>query len=147
MKKFLGIILAVAMSVCFTAGCKDNFGAAVKTSAAIGKGIAQAETDTDGLAKLGLITAAEEKNVLDYFNAANVLNGQFQSCLASVKAADGKTTAILSCVNLFASGLSDPKELALLHVENPRAQAKVQTFISVLQIGLNTLSINISGSK
>lgn len=145
MKKFLGIALACALALS-SAGCKDPYGASVKTANSIASGIGQAELDVDQLAKAGLFNPAEEKAVLDYLNFANSLNGQFQSCVSNVHAASGKASQFVACVTVFNQGLSNPAELAKLHVVNPKAQAKVQTVVAAIQIGLNTLDINLGGA-
>jgi hypothetical protein len=70
--------------------------------------------------------------------AVGGLNDQYKSCIDNAESAMLSTKGkFVACLNLFATGLADPKELANLRVLSPATQAKVQLYVTAVQAGIN----------
>lgn len=137
-KNSLGMILIVGLAVSI-GGC-DGFKASVGVHNTVAGGIVLAQDELPGLQAVGIVSAQEDSVIVSYLNGLVGLNAQFASCYTNANQTSLKTNAkFLSCLNIFAAGVADPKELAVFRVLNPKAQAKVQ-----LWVGFITGSINVA---
>ena len=139
-------VLAV-LAVCFTvAGCKNPYQACLKASIDIGTGIAQGMKTVDGLRQQGVISPAEESNVLDYLEFANKADGAFLTCVDTAKTSGSKSGAFTACATAFNTALNNPTELALLHVNNTQASQNVTTIINGITTGVQAVIAGLGGA-
>jgi hypothetical protein len=143
--KLLRIATVVLLAVSL-AGCKDPYGASEKAAADIGTGIASGMKTVDQLRVDGLITVAEETQVLGFLKFANDANGAFGSCAQQAHNAGGKGGAFTACAQTFQAALSNPAELALIRVTNQNAQATIQSIVSGAVTGITTLISSLGGA-
>jgi hypothetical protein len=132
-KIFLALSLSVLLPI---AGC-NHYADAQNTVAVIGEIISTAQSDLPSLEAAGLFSATEATAVTNYLNGAQKLDVQTGTCLASI-GANGAKAALLACFTAFASGLVSPAELADLRILNPKAQAKVQLWVTAISLAINT---------
>jgi hypothetical protein len=146
MKKPNAILIAIAMLALLPlAGCKDPYGACAKAGADIANAITQGMNTVDQAQQTGLISAAEEKNVVGYLEYANKADETFLACVA----ASHKNTAagaFTACVQTFQTTLNSPAELELIHVVNPQAQATVTGITTTIAGALTALVSGLNGA-
>ena len=135
--------LAVLILLC---GCKDPYGASIKAAADIGTGIAQGMKTVDSLRQQGLISAAEESNVLDYMEFANKADEAFQSCADTAHTAGSKAGSFTACATGFNSALNNPTELALLHVGNAQASQNISVIVTGVTTAVNAIVAGLGGA-
>jgi len=126
-------------------GCADNYGACEKAALNIGNGIAAGMKSVDALRVNGTITVQEETNVLGWLKFANDGNGAFASCAQSAHTAGNAAGAYTACAQTFQATLTNPTELALIHVSNPNAQADIQAIVTGVSTGISALLTGLGG--
>lgn len=139
--------LAAVVAVCFSiAGC-NAYQTAQKAHDIVGAVVAVAQADLPSLQATGVFNAAEAAAVTNYLNLTVTLNGQYQTCITSENSATlGKKGKFVTCLDTFAQGLSDPKELAQLRVMRPGAQQQVQLWITAASIGVSSVVAALGGA-
>ena len=143
MKKVLAITLfGLAL---FVGGCKDPYGACEKAAADIGNGIAAGMKTVDALRVSGQISTQEETTVLGYMKFANDANGAFGSCAQAAHLAGNKAGSFTACATAFSQTLNNPQELALIHVNNPQAQAEITTVANGVTAGVSAVLAALGG--
>lgn len=135
----------LALAVMFLSGCKDNFGACEKAAADIGNGIAAGMKTVDGLRVAGAISVQEETNVLGYLKFVNDGNGAFGACAQQAHVSGSKAGAFTACATAFSQTLNNPTELALIHVNNPQAQAEITTVANGVTAGVSAILAALGG--
>lgn len=140
--------LAAVVLVCFSvAGC-NAYSTAQKAHDIVGAVVAVAQADLPSLQATGVFTSTEAATVGGYLTLTTNLNGQYETCITNANAAMlGKTGKFLGCLNTFATGLADPKELAGLRVMNPKAQQQVQLWITAASIGVSSVVAALGGQS
>lgn len=140
----LAMLVPVAMLV-LIAGC-NAFQTAEKAHDIVGAVVAVAQADLPSLQATGVFNATEAAAVTNYLNLTVTLNGQYQTCITSANSATlGKKGKLVTCLDTFAQGLSDPKELAQLRVMRPGAQQQVQLWITAASIGVSSVVAALGG--
>ncbi len=142
--KLVGMAVLV-MAAVLTAGCKDPYGASEKAAADIGNGIAAGMKTVDGLRVAGLISVQEETNVLGYLKFVNDGNGAFGVCAQAAHMAGSEAGSFTACAQAFSQTLNNPQELALIHVNNPQAQAEVTTIANGVTAGVSAILAALGG--
>lgn len=142
--KSITITLSISLCCLLLVGCKDPYGACEKAALNIGNGISAGMKATDDLRVAGKISVQEETNILGFLKFANDGNGTFASCAKQVHDSGAKTGYTV-CANQLQTLLSDPKELALVHISNQNSQGEVMAIVEGLSGGVNTLLIALEG--
>jgi hypothetical protein len=146
LKVFTVTILMVALL--FASGCQQSaYRICAKGTDDVAQAINQGITVTDQLRVSGLITPAEERDVLGYYSTANALNAQFQACVANAHAAGNAVNAFSACATTLLNGVKFPAFLTALHVVNPDAQAKVNTYANALQAAITGIIVALGRIK
>jgi len=140
MRKLAVLLLAIVV----LAGCKDPYGACEKAALNIGNGVAAGMKTTDDLRAAGKISVQEETNILGFLKFANDANGAFGNCAQQVHAS-GARTGYTACASVFQVALSNPAELALIHVSNPNTQQDVMVIVNGINTGVSTLLAALGG--
>lgn len=145
MKSRRAALTAVA-AVCFCfVGC-NAYQTAQKAHDIVAAVVAVAQADLPSLTQTGVFSASESAGVTGYLNLAVNLNGQYETCIANANNTTlGKKGKFLACLQTFAVGLSDPKELAQLRVMNPKAQQQVQLWITAASVGVSSVVAALGG--
>lgn len=142
------IVLALGLAV-FLAGCpKDPYTASMAASLDVSNGV------SDGIQVLGtlktdnLMTADEVASYAGYLGSLTTLNGTFRASVKQIHAS-GQTgkAAYISAASTFITNANNPQLLAALHVSNPQAQAKVQTFMTAIKTALDGIQTAINSAK
>lgn len=138
--------LAAVVAVCFVfAGC-NAYQKAEKAHDIVAAVVAVAKADLPSLTQTGVFSASESAAVTGYLNLATNLNGQYATCLSNANNSTlNKKSKFLGCLNTFAAGLSDPKELASLRIMNPKAQQQMQLWITAASIGVSSVIAALGG--
>lgn len=138
--------LAAVVAVCFAfAGC-NAYQTAEKAHDIVAAVVAVAQADLPSLTQTGIFSASESAAVTGYLNLATNLNGQYATCLSNANNSTlNKKSKFLGCLNTFAAGLSDPKELASLRIMNPKAQQQVQLWITAASVGVSSVIAALGG--
>lgn len=138
--------LAAMVAVCFGfAGC-NAYQTAQKAHDIVAAVVSVAQADLPSLTATGVFSASESTAVTGYLNLATNLNGQYQTCIANAQNTTfNKKAKFLACLQVFAQGLSDPKELAQLRVMSPKAQQQVQLWITAASIGVSSVIAALGG--
>jgi len=139
MKKLAVLLLAVTLM-----GCKDPYGASEKAALNIGNAIAAGMKTADDLRVNGKISVQEETSILGFLKFANDANGAFGNCAQQVHASGAKT-GYTACASVFQVALSNPAELALIHVNNPQSQQEVTLIVNGINTGIATLLAALGG--
>jgi hypothetical protein len=126
-------------------GCKDPYGASEKAAADIGTGIATGMKTVDNLRVSGVISLQEETSVLGYMKFANDANGAFGICAQAAHVAGNKAGSFTACAQVFATTLNNPTELALIHVNNPQAQAEITNIANGITVGVSAILAALGG--
>lgn len=138
-------LVPILALVFITAGCKDPYGACEKASLDIGNGITSAMKTVDSLRVSGEVNPQEETNILNWLKFANDGNGAFSLCAQSAHTAGGKSGAFTACAQVFSQTLTNPQELALIHVGNPQTQLEVQTLVNGISGGVAAVITALGG--
>lgn len=140
------VALAAVVAVCFgIAGC-NAYQTAEKAHDIVGAVVAVAQADLPSLTETGVFTASDSAAVTGYLNLVVNLNGQYATCLSNANDTMlNKKGKFLGCLNAFAAGLSDPKELAQLRVMSPKAQQQVQLWITAASVGVSSVVAALGG--
>lgn len=138
--------LAAVVAVSFVfAGC-NAYQTAQKAHDIVAAVVAVAQADLPSLTTTGVFSASESAAVTSYLNLTVNLNGQYQTCIANAQNTTfEKKGKFLACLQVFAQGLSDPKELAQLRVMNPKAQQQVQLWITAASVGVSSVVAALGG--
>lgn len=139
-------VFIVAM-VCLVglAGC-SAYQTAQGAHTIVGNAITLAQDELPGLTAAGIFSAQESSVASGWLTGAVGLNNQFESCITNANQTTLKTAGkFVACLNIFAAGLNDPKELAQLKVLNPKAQAKVQIWTSFIAGAINVAITDLGG--
>lgn len=139
-------VFPVLFLILFLIGCKDPYGACVKASADIGTGIAQGMKTVDSLRVQGLITPAEESNVLDYLEFANGADKAFLTCAQTAHTSGTKAGSFTACATGFNTSLNNPTELALLHVSNSQGSQNVSIIVNGITTGVSAVATALGGA-
>jgi hypothetical protein len=141
----VAMLVPVAM-LPLIAGC-NAYQTAQKAHDIVAAVVAVAQADLPSLTQTGVFSASEDAAVAGYLNLTVTLNGQYQTCISSANSATlNKKSKFLTCLNTFAQGLSDPKELAALRVMSPKAQQQVQLWITAASVGVSSVIAALGGS-
>lgn len=124
------VICSLAMSGC------NPYTNAVNTVNIAGQIVQLAQADMPALEAAGVFTAPEAASVNSYLAGVLTLDTQTKTCITTI-GANGPKQSIVACFTTFAAGLVTPQELALFRVMNPKAQAKVQLWITALTLAIN----------
>lgn len=136
----LAIVIVLAMGGC------SGFQIASGVHTAIADGVSLAQNELPGLEAVGVVSASEVPAVSGYVALTQGLNGQFESCITNANQTALKTNAkFVACLNIFAVGLTDPKELASLRVLNPKAQARLQLWSGFFVGSINFAITQLGG--
>ncbi|HUJ33277.1 MAG TPA: hypothetical protein VLY23_18490 [Candidatus Acidoferrum sp.] len=137
---------AAAVLLCFSlAGC-NAYSTAQKAHDIVAAAVAVAQADLPSLQATGVFGASDAQAVSSYLTLATNLNGQYETCLTNANNQTlNKKSKFLGCLTTFAAGLSDPKELALLRVMNPKAQQQVQLWITAASVGISSVIAALGG--
>jgi hypothetical protein len=139
------MLVPVAMLV-LIAGC-NAYQTAQKAHDIVAAVMAVAQADLPSLQQTGVFSASEDAAVANYLNLTVTLNGQYQTCITSANSATlNKKGKFLTCLDTFAQGLSDPKELAALRIMRPKAQQQVQLWITAASVGVSSVIAALGGS-
>jgi hypothetical protein len=129
---FLALSLCVLIPI---AGC-NKFADAQNTIGVIAQIVSTAQSDLPSLQASGVFTAAEAIAVTNYLGAVSLLDTQAGTCLTAI-GKNGANAALVACFTTFANGLVSPAELADLRVLNPKAQARVQLWVTAFALAIN----------
>jgi hypothetical protein len=130
----------------FLCGCSDPYGASVKAGATIAASITQGMNTVAQLETQGLMTPTEAGNVLGYLEFANKQDEAFINCATAAHTAGGVKGSYTACTTGFAATLSNPQELALIHVVNPTAQTNVETIANAISAGVAAINAALGGA-
>jgi hypothetical protein len=144
-RKFFAVLL-LAASLSFAAGCNDPYGACAKAGADIGAGIAQGMQTADALRQQGIITPAEESNVLGYLEFANTADKAFLICVSAAHAGGNKAGTFTACAQDFNTALNNPAQLTLIHVSNTAGSQTVSTIINGITTGVSAVITALGGA-
>jgi len=138
--------LAAVVAVCFSfAGC-NAYSTAQKAHDIVAAVVAVAQADLPSLTQTGVFSASESATVTNYLNLAINLNAQYQICINAAETATfSKKGKFLACLQTFAQGLSDPKELAQLRVMSPKAQQEAQLWIAAANTAISSVVAALGG--
>lgn len=138
--------LAAVVAVCFSfAGC-NAYQTAQKAHDIVAAVVAVAQADLPSLTQTGVFSASESAAVTGYLNLATNLNGQYETCITNANNTTlNKKSKFVACLDTFAAGLSDPKELASLRIMNPKAQQQVQLWITAASVGVSSVIAALGG--
>jgi hypothetical protein len=141
-------IASVLLLLCcvLTLGCKDPYGACVKAGADIGAGIGQGMHAVDQIRQQGLISSAEESNVIGYLEFANKGNEAFTSCASTAHTLGNRAGSFTACANAFSMSLNNPAELALIKISNPAASQQISTIINGVTTGVSAVVTALGGA-
>lgn len=142
--RVLGTLL-VTFAVLTMAAC-NAYETAARAHDVVAAVIAVAQADLPSLQATGVFSAAEDQAVTSYLTLATNLNGQYATCLANANNMTiNKKSKFLGCLNTFAAGLADPKELAVLRVMSPNAQQQVQLWVTAASVGVSSVITALGG--
>ncbi|MGH9734666.1 MAG: hypothetical protein ACRD8A_08770 [Candidatus Acidiferrales bacterium] len=138
--------LAAVMAVCFGfAGC-SAYQAAQRAHDVVAAVVAVAQADLPSLQAAGVFSTSDATAVGNYLSLTTMLDGQYQTCINTANSATlNKKGKFVTCLDTFAQGLSDPKELAQLRVMRPGAQQQVQLWITAASIGVSSVIAALGG--
>lgn len=138
--------LAAVVAVCMVIGGCNAYQTAQKAHDIVAAVIAVAQADLPSLTQTGVFSASEQAAVTNYLNLAVNLNGQYQTCINTAEtAAFSKKGKFLACLQTFAQGLSDPKELAQLRVMSPKAEQEAQLWITAASTAISSVVAALGG--
>jgi hypothetical protein len=138
------LIVAIAL-FSMAVSCSDHYGACAKAGAGIATGVSGGMKTVDQLRVSGLITPAEETNVLGYLKFVNDGDGAFLSCAQAAKTAGSKAGSFTACAQAFTTTINNPQELALIHVGNPNAEAQISLIVNGVTTGINSVITALGG--
>ena len=141
MKKIF--ILATAMLL--LSGCKDPYGACVKSGYDIASGISTAMQSVDLAEQAGYLTAAEERNVVGYLEFANQADKVFVSCAQTVHQSKSAASSYTGCAQQFEDTLNNPANLALIKVGNATQQQNITTIVNTMLKAVGDLITGLGG--
>lgn len=138
------ILLLLSMSSC----SRDPYTASMAASLDISNGVNDALTTLTALRQSDLITQAEMAQYATYLGNLTTLNGVFRTSVKTIHSnAAAPKSAYIAAASTFVVNANNPTVLAALHVVNPQAQAKVQTFMLAISTALNGIQVAISQAK
>lgn len=139
------IALFCALSVFSMAGC-TGYQKAQSAYNVIENIVTVATADLPSLQATGLFSPQEAAVVGSYLQLTGNLNNQYEACITNAQNAMLKTAGkFVACLNVFSTGLADPKELAALRVLSPKAQKQVQLYVTAFQVGINAAVAALGG--
>jgi hypothetical protein len=138
--------LLLVSALFFLIGCKNPYGACVKAGADIGVAIGQGMHTVDALRQQGIISPAEESNVLGYLEFANIADKAFLTCSETAHTSGNKAGSYTSCAATFNQTLNNPTQLALIHVSNASASQQVSTVVNGITAGVTAVSAALGGA-
>jgi hypothetical protein len=138
--------LAVAALGLALAGCADPYGACVKAGANIATSISGANQTVVTLETGGLISPAEEINVLGYLKFVNDTDGAFLACASAAHTAGNKPGTYTACAQTFSTSLANPQELALIKVSNPAAADQIQAVVTAVNAAVTAVTAALGGA-
>ena len=137
--------LLLVLPLLLIMGCSDPYRACVKASADIGIGIGQGMHTVNDLRQSGVISSAEEANVLNYLEYANIGNKAFMSCSQMAHTSGSKVGTFTSCAQTFNSALNNPTSLALIKVSNAGASQEISTIVNGITTGVTAVVTALGG--
>lgn len=142
------LAIALMLAVCLSACSKDPYTASMAASLDISNGVNDALTTLTALRQSDLITQAEMAQYATYLGNLTTLNGVFRTSVKTIHSnAAAPKSAYIAAASTFVVNANNPTVLAALHVVNPQAQAKVQTFMLAISTALNGIQVAISQAK
>jgi hypothetical protein len=151
MKKHSRVVIPafLILAVLLTAGCpKDPYTAAMAASLDVSNGVNDGLKVIAQLRQDGLITQAELADYAGYLGSVTTLNGTFRTSVKQVHAGGATTkAAYVAAADTFVTNANNPAILAALHIANPQAQAKVQTFMTAIKTALDGIQTAINAAK
>lgn len=146
MKKYLAVFLAPLL-VFGMAGC-SSYQKAQSAYTVIESIVGVATADLPSLQATGLFSAQEAAVAGGYLQLVGNLNTQYEACITNAQNAMLKTAGkFVACLNVFSTGLADPKEMAALRILSPKAQKQVQLYVTAFQVGLNAAVAALGGQQ
>ncbi|HTU32373.1 MAG TPA: hypothetical protein VMF66_01065 [Candidatus Acidoferrum sp.] len=139
--------LAAVVAVCFSiAGC-NAYQTAQRAHDVVAAVVAVAQADLPSLEQTGIFSSADGAAVTSYLNLATNLDGQYQTCINTANSGTSLTKKgkFLGCLDTFATGLSNPQELAQLRVMSPKAQQEVQLWVTAASVGVSSVIAALGG--
>ena len=127
------------------AGCANPYRACGKFRLSADEAIAQLAPLADNLHTQGLITGAEEGQALGYLKFANDSLATFGACVAAAHT-NPLAGTFSKCAVTINVQLSNPSELALLHVANQSAQQQLIDIANGVTAGAVTLTAALGGA-
>jgi hypothetical protein len=145
-KKISAALLVLAMILSFgMQGC-SAYGDAQNSVQVIGGIVSLAQADMPELIAAGAFTAAEGATVQQWLTGLATLDTQAATCVQAAHVAGDKKVAFLACFTIFANGLVTPAELALFRVMNPKAQQKIQLWVTAATLAFNAIIAILGGT-
>jgi hypothetical protein len=141
----LSLVGCAARTTGTTSTPSTPYGIASKLADDVALSINQGDALVDAWRVQGILTSADERNILGWSNLANTVNIQYIACIRAVhlqSAAGGFS----GCAKSLSSGLGDPATLTALHISNPKSQGNV-TQIAQDIVGLVTGAITALGGN
>lgn len=141
------LLLALVLAV---SGCpKDPYTASMAASLDVSNGVNDGITVITQLEQDKLITPQEGASVAVYLGNMTVLNGKFRVAVKSIHAANPTATKAqyIPAAQAFVQAANDPTFLSAIHIKDPIAQAKVQTFLTAINTALNGIQLAINSAK
>lgn len=142
----IGLVFVLAMLM---VGCpKDPYTASMAGSDDIANGVADGITIIADLQKAGLMSPTEVSQYAGYLGSLTTLNQTYRASVRQIHSSGvtGKGS-YLSAAQTFVTNANNPQLLAALHVSNPSAQAKVQTFMVAISTALTGIQTAITAAK
>jgi hypothetical protein len=145
---FICFTLAAALWCGAWACSKDPYTASMAASLDVSNGVNDGLTVLSELRKGNLITQAEVADYAGYLGSLTTLNGTFRTSVRQIHAS-GQTgkAAYLAAAQVFVSNANSPQVLTALHVSNPAAQAKVETFMRAIATAITGIQTAINAAK
>jgi hypothetical protein len=145
-RKMSAAVLVFAVALSFgMQGC-TAYNDATNSVQVIGGIISLAQADLPELIAAGAFSATEGATVQQWLAGLSTLDTQAANCVQSAHVAGNKKAAFLACFTIFANGLVTPAELALFRVMNPKAQQKIQLWVTAATLAFNAIIAILGGS-
>jgi len=134
----LSLVLITSSSITLSGCTTSNFQTAqnVYTVANIALNLAQGELPL--LVSVGAISQADETALSNFVGLAITFNGNYESCINNAQNTMLTTSSkFVDCLGVFATSLSSPQTLALLHVVSAKGQSKAQAYVAAIVAAVN----------
>lgn len=139
------LFLLLVIPVLLLCSCADPYGTSAKLAQDVFVSVNQANTTVDNLQKQGIISPAEERNILDYTASVNTLDVVYLNCVVAAHTA-GTAGGFTACAQTLAASMGNPSTLAALHISNAAHQGEV-TAVAQGIVTLVTVTVTALGGK